>query len=292
MMSGNALDPLAQHAWGISPFQDRVWARVCGIGSAARTRLLMSIQVQACVDDSYSKQSGIYVLGGAIATAERWAAFAREWEEMPVIAKLQRSGKRAFKMTEMKSSEFLPAYYKTIQKHAMCTFGFAFNINEFERSLAKFSALPFLNVEWSKAANHFIFAFAILMNAISSQKSEIDKRIGTTERIDFIFDNHGDKRAILLGWDLFVNTLGDEFRRHFGATPRFDDDEDFLPLQAADFEAGYIRNPLERGIKPMSDNNTVCPHLRMWMDEKHIMRLINQMVRSGLQEASERPVDD
>jgi hypothetical protein len=147
------------------------------------------------------------VLGGAIATAERWAAFAREWEELLVIAKLQRSGKRAFKMTEMKSSEFLPAYYKTIRKHAMCTFGFAFNINEFERSLAKFSALPFLNVEWGKTANHFIFAFAILMSVISSQKSEIDKRIGTTERIDFIFDNHGDKRAILLGWDLFVETL-------------------------------------------------------------------------------------
>jgi hypothetical protein len=252
---------------------------------------MMSIQVQACVDDSYSKQSGIYVLGGAIATTERWAAFAGEWEELLGLAKLQRSGKRAFKMTE-KFYEFLPAFYKTIRKHAMCTFGFAFNVDQFERSLAKFSALPFLNVEWNKTANHFIFAFAVLMNVIASQKSEIDKRIGTTERIDFIFDNHGDKRAILLGWDLFVETLGDEFRRHFRATPRFDDDENFLPLQAADFEAGYIRNRLERGIKPMSDNNTVCPHLRIWMDEKHIMRLMNQMLRGGLQEVFERLVDD
>jgi hypothetical protein len=61
------------------------------------------------------------------------------------------------------------------------------------------------------------------------------------ERIDFYFDTRSEKSAITKGWEAFVSRRPDAFRQFCGATPRFEDDKDFLPLQAADFWAWWIR---------------------------------------------------
>lgn len=88
---------LSDHRWGISRVADRVWSHVTGLPpSAAEKRLLMPLQ--CFVDDSYKTDSlGPYVLGGAVATAENWANFSVEWEELLHFCPLQKDGRRRFK---------------------------------------------------------------------------------------------------------------------------------------------------------------------------------------------------
>ena len=63
----------------------------------------------------------------------------------------------------------------------------------------------------------------------------------TTRRWTFIFDDQSEKTIILNAWESYVSGNTEDVRERFGATPRFEDDKDFLPLQAADFWAWWVR---------------------------------------------------
>jgi hypothetical protein len=65
--------------------------------------------------------------------------------------------------------------------------------------------------------------------------------MGIEEPIDFIFDNQNEKTAILNGWDLYRASAPERIHKLLGAMPRFEDDEQFLPLQAADMLAWWCR---------------------------------------------------
>ena len=76
------MNALLDHAWGKSAAQDRVWAQVTGLApSRAVRRWLMALTYQAFIDDSYT-HGGEFVLAGHVATAENWAKFAAEWENL------------------------------------------------------------------------------------------------------------------------------------------------------------------------------------------------------------------
>jgi len=238
--------------------------------------------VHACVDESYSTASGGYIMAGALATEEMWARFEQEWHELLVfIPSPGRNRKRAFKWREMKRSPHLPAFYNTIRQNVMCTFAFAFSINAFRRARSRYSPRLF-HIDWGKLDHDYIFAFWMLVSAIFLQKNKIDNRIGSFERIEFIFDDISEKRAISREWDRFVETMGQEFSRYLGKTPRFGKEEDFLPLQAADFQAGYVRYLLEGGKPLIIPGNSECPHLRIWINEQQICILLDYMLRDGL----------
>jgi hypothetical protein len=49
----------------------------------------------------------------------------------------------------------------------------------------------------------------------------------------------------LASWEDYSNSRSEEVRDLYGVTPRFEDDETFLPLQAADFWAWWIRKGYE-----------------------------------------------
>ena len=75
--------------------------------------------------------------------------------------------------------------------------------------------------------------------------------IPLTEKVDFYFDDQTEKSIILRGWDDFVAEMpDDEIKQYYGATPRFENDQDFLPLQAADLWAWWVREWYERGREP------------------------------------------
>jgi hypothetical protein len=61
------------------------------------------------------------------------------------------------------------------------------------------------------------------------------------EVIDFIFDQQSQKNIILRAWDEYVETKQPGVRELYGGAPRFEDDKKFLPLQAADLWAWWIR---------------------------------------------------
>jgi hypothetical protein len=60
-------------------------------------------------------------------------------------------------------------------------------------------------------------------------------------RIDFWFDKRAEKKVILETWDDYLKHRPDKVRPLYGEAPKFEDDADFLPLQAADFWAWWVR---------------------------------------------------
>jgi hypothetical protein len=77
------------HFWGAS--SGGVGGGVRLPPSKAGGQLLMNLQ--AVIDDS-SDPAEAYVLAGYIASAEAWAEFSREWEELLPLVPLSRSGVR------------------------------------------------------------------------------------------------------------------------------------------------------------------------------------------------------
>ena len=119
--------PLSNHKWGVCRYADRVWAQVAGLAPiGAERRLLMP--TQCFVDDSYKTNGrGPYVLGGAVATAEKWVEFSKEWSELLQFCRIQKNGKREFKYSQMHGSPYMPAFYRTISKNVLFIVSFSFN---------------------------------------------------------------------------------------------------------------------------------------------------------------------
>jgi hypothetical protein len=65
---------------------------------------LMAMNCQAFIDDSRTKPSGEFVLGGHVAPAEKWVAFSGEWGGLLPLGTRAKNGKFHFKMAEMAKS--------------------------------------------------------------------------------------------------------------------------------------------------------------------------------------------
>ena len=81
-----------RHVWRQSPAQDGVWAKVAALGpSKTPGRLLMALKLQAFIDESVSPGDGDFVLGGCIASAEKWAEFAEGLEKLLPLGRAQKT---------------------------------------------------------------------------------------------------------------------------------------------------------------------------------------------------------
>jgi hypothetical protein len=77
---------------------EHIWALVSGLPSGKRERRLL-LMLQAYMDESYSYGPDVYAVAGFVSTAERWAAFSNEWQQL--LAMTPRI--RRFKMSEAMS---------------------------------------------------------------------------------------------------------------------------------------------------------------------------------------------
>ena len=85
--------------------------------------------------------------------------------------------------------------------------------------------------------NPYVFAHRAILGATLQYQKEMD----LNEPIDFIFDEFSQKKHIQLGWEMFAATRPPELRELLGREPRFESDDEFLPLQAADMLARHAR---------------------------------------------------
>ena len=204
---------------------------------------------QAFIDDSYTA-NGEFVLAGHIATAEAWVAFAKDWEELLPFGTLAPNGKYHFKMSEMallpERMERLPAFWRAIQKHVAVSLSCRINIAELRRARTRIY-VPAADVRWGFWENPYLVASRCLLDMFHIKRKEIESRIPANEPVDFIFDEQTEKAVILEAWTRYIASRPDETRNLYGATPRFENDQKFLPLQAADFWAWWIRKWSESG---------------------------------------------
>src|SRR5689334_2240194 len=92
-------NPLLAHTWGVSSGADRVWTQIAGMAPSGRPWERLFVVFQAFIDESYD--ADCFAFAGYIATAEQWAHFAKEWEELlPLYGKRNKSGNLVFKMSQ------------------------------------------------------------------------------------------------------------------------------------------------------------------------------------------------
>jgi hypothetical protein len=244
--SGN---PLLHHSWGKSQAQDVVLARISGMAPSLRGWERPFMVLQVFIDESYSQDS-TFVLGGYIASVEAWGRFAKEWEELLPLARKGNSGLHRFKMSEMaRDLKSVAPFYHVIEKHVLMSIACRINISQFNRALERIW-IPERRINWSGVnPNVYMMMYFLTVFYESRYRKTFDifnDLIPSDERVECIFDDINLKAAVIGSWDDFKRHLApEELQGIWGPDPRFEDDEIFLPLQAADFWAWCVRDGFE-----------------------------------------------
>ena len=255
------MNALLNHKWGVSPAQDRVWTQVTGAapGRAVR-RLLMVLNFQAFIDESVSNVTGEFVLAGHIATAENWARFTKDWEPLLQYGTRDKHGNLHFKMSEMAQNKErmagVPLFAKVIDEHVYNSISCRMNLEDFvgaQQRFKSFATAMRWTPNWGIWKNPYYFCFRGLMDAFHRDRAKFHPHIPLDEKVDFIFDDRSEKRPIYDAWDEILARMDSDVRARYGATPRFENDQDreFLPLQAADFWAWWVREWYEEDVSEL-----------------------------------------
>lgn len=283
---------ILEHVWGVSAAQDRVWAQVCGVAPSRSGRRFFMV-LEAYIDDSYNKD-GIFVLAGYIARASAWAQFSKEWEEMLPAGTPNKNGRNHFKMSEMAMSPDRMArvsgFYRIIENHTTAAISCKIDISELRRARERIY-VPDVDIDWGFWGNTYKVAFRCLLDMFHTYREKFPHVVPLDEQVDFYFDDQTEKRDILAAWDDYILNRPPEIREFYGATPRFENDKVFLPLQAADFLAWWVRKWYTDG-KPecLQDGNFYTwhhkrsgyPHIQISVDENSLVEAIISQLKTIL----------
>ena len=206
----------------------------------------MAADFQAFIDESASEEE--FVLAGHIATTEAWAAFAKEWKELLPTGTRAKDGKHHFKMKEMaraeRGIERTQVFYNLLEKYVVSSISCRMNLDDFARAkerLHEISAQMRWSVKLGVFENPYFVTFRILLLKFHEEREKFSSKIPLDKKVDFIFDERTEKTAILAAWDDTLEMFEESARSHFGAASRFENDQEFLPLQAADLWAWWVR---------------------------------------------------
>jgi hypothetical protein len=206
------------------------------------------MSLQAFIDDSYNP-NGAFVLAGHIASDSAWAQFAKQWNALlPSAGTLASNGRYHFKMAEMAAYthrlERVPAFYWIIEEHVLTSPPCKFDLIEFEnaKKRVKSELLQFgFQVDFCRMESPYRVGIRTLLDMFHNYKSNFSDCIPLQETVDFVFDDQSEKKLILDSWNDYMKIRLPELIDLYGAKPRFENDQDFLPLQAADFWAWWVR---------------------------------------------------
>lgn len=217
--------------------------------------------LQAFVDDSKSEGSPpIFVLGGYIATSDTWTRFSEKWRS----ALEMRSRIRYFKLrealrgegefngaSEALRMERVGVMRGVIELFDISGFSISFRVDHLEETHANFDK------RW---LNPYYTAVSALMPELARALHDFEL---PNERLDIVFDNQAmEKAKILEAWEALRDHAlkhstkldpPDILTRILKHSPRWGDDKDVLPLQAADMQVTWKRISLEAerdGQKP------------------------------------------
>ena len=204
---------------------------------------------QAVIDDSFDT-NGAFVLAGYIADADAWARFSEEWQALLPLAPVGRSGVRRFRMAEMGATEdrmaHVPAFFRVIERHVLASISAKIDIADLRRAQSRI-LVPGLEIDWDKFSNPYFVAFRCLMDKFHAERPYLTEWLPADRKIDFYFDNHAEEDEISKMWGNYLNERSSKTREFYGAAPIFKDAEEFLPLQAADFWAWWVRKWYREG---------------------------------------------
>jgi Protein of unknown function (DUF3800) len=226
---------------------DRVWARVCGLPSGKRKRRRLMVW-RAFIDDSGNEPNAeVYVLGGFIAPYERWAAFSDEWqaelERDPTIEYFKFTQARALKgefddrkgWTPTLRDSRVQRLAQIAQNHALYHLTAAMRHEHFSDIVLRVPA-PTRSLV-TDHPYHSLFGRAAGAVALIALNTEI------LEPVDCIFDlQQGFETEAFSLWRKWQAELLHPNGTPLLGTLNFENEQDFVPLQAADMLAGSARH--------------------------------------------------
>ncbi len=199
--------------------------------------------LQAYIDESCD-EGGVFVLAGCISDAESWVAFTKEWEEVLKYGVLNKHGRYHFKMSDMALNEErmsrVPLFLKIMEKYVLGFISAKIDVTELKRALSRVR-IPTVHINWDALSNPYYVTLRCLLDMFHLARNQMVDAIPLDEQIDFIFDYRDEKKTILSIWDEYIKARPDVVKKYYGAVPRFEDDEKFLPLQSADLWAWWVR---------------------------------------------------
>jgi hypothetical protein len=80
-----------------------------------------------------------------------------------------------------------------------------------------------------------------VIKGIINLTAQYQREWGAKQPIDFIFDSRGEENYVRDAWEFYIETIPYSERSISGHKPIFEDDENTLPLQAADMWAWWSR---------------------------------------------------
>jgi len=247
---------MAVEPWVPSDAGRPIWSLASGYASARRRRHPLWM-LEVYIDDSGIDQKPVLALAGFLSTAERWALFNEEWQEaLEHLSDRKRGGPKRLKMAAAMSARArgsenralwdtrLARFQSIIERYAIMGVGCVVELDAFQE-LFHNNRVAMLD-----------HAYHIAFTGIIAATVRHYKKLNITDKIDFVFDRqsaHFDQsnKAFLELWkdnpDLMKCVAG---------SPRWADDDQVLPLQAAEWLVWQIRKNFasERGDMSAKDN--------------------------------------
>ena len=209
--------------------------------------------LQAFIDDSRSTVGSVLVLAGYVATADAWSQFSDDWQELLPFVRPS----SAFKMSELATrwgptDERIEWFYRRIEKHVLAEFSYILPLNDFDAAVAAFP------VKFEPPINPYHRAFSGVLENVAQRLDHLR----LTKPIEVFFDEQGESNRIMDHWSWVYPRMPEATRSILAGRPNFVSDEDYLPLQAADFLAWWRR----RNWEARGDPYWVYP----WEANRHI----------------------
>jgi hypothetical protein len=217
-----------------------IWAMVCGLPPEKRRRYRLVI-LNGFVDDSYDEHA--FVLAGYVAPVEEWASFSKDWqaaldakpsiEYLKMSEAMVRPTGQFYGWTKEARDEKLRLLYSIIDKYVSfevsAAIPKAIYATEFARHLHKVARNPY-----------YLACYGLIIDLARHQM-----KIGMPEKVNFVFDDQVmEKGKVLDVWDRILREAPPDVKPMLGDVPAFKSDtgdQAVLPLQAADFEAWWLR---------------------------------------------------
>lgn len=244
--------------------------------------------LQIYIDDSGNEPAQeMFVLGGVLASAPRWIEFGAEWDaarlESPAIeyfkytqaSRLRGQFDERNGWTEELRDERVTKLSELIHTYALARIDVSMRHSHFAEHVR---SIP---VTYRSLISDHPIAFMV-GRAVSCTVGAM-AALKLADQCDFFFDTQP-------GWDALLTALWPNILRapsnppkdllidgqppKLGSTPKFEKDEDYPPLQAADLIAGSTREGLLSGQVPRSVIATLnIPAFRMELSEEDVRNI-------------------
>jgi hypothetical protein len=185
--------------------------------------------LQCYVDESGNNHGSKMIMVGVLAHSEEWTKFVIDWQECLDM----RPTMNALHMSEImmrdsdEATERVARFYKICCQHIKGAIILSLNLERYKEL--------FRDLRVWKNPYCFMFFMSIYVYRLEFEKLNLPREA------EFIFDRQiGAERLLKEGWNYFEEH-NPEVAKLLGDFPKFRDDQQALPLQAADFFAWWCR---------------------------------------------------